>query len=59
MELYNRIDLALRFAQGRLVTEFKKEESLEIIIQRISDLKAQAAIMSKGAGKGQGDQQMG
>ena len=41
-----------------MVAEFKKEESLEIIIQRISDLKAEAAIMGKGAGKGN-DQQMG
>ena len=40
-----------------MVSEFKKEESLEIIIQRIADVKAEATLIAKGAGKG--DQQMG
>ena len=49
--------MAIRFAQNRITSEFNKEASLEIIIQRIADVKAEAALIAKGAGKG--DQNMG
>ena len=47
----------MRFGQARIVEDFSKD-SLEIVIQRIADLKAEAAIMAKGKGKGD-DEQMG
>ena len=47
----------MRFGQARFVEYFSKD-SLEIIIQRIADVKAEAALIAKGAGKGS-DEQMG
>ena len=48
--------MAVRFGQTRFVEDFSKD-SLEIIIQRIADLRAEASL-AKGAGKGS-DEQMG
>ena len=51
-ELENRIDVALRFAQTRMVAEFNKEDALDVLIQRISDIRAEERVTAKGAGKG-------
>ena len=52
-----RIDTAQRFANSKFMETWDKERFIDDVGQRISDLRAEARLMGKGAGKG--DQQMG
>ena len=41
-----------------MTSEFSKEASLELIIQRIADVKAEAALIAKGKGAGKGSDEI-
>ena len=48
----NRCDIAIRFCQGSFVQNYNREEFLDLLRDRMAELKVQATLIAKGTGKG-------
>ena len=48
----NRCDIAIRFCQASFIQNYNREEFLDQVRDRVAELKAEATLIAKGAGKG-------
>ena len=61
-ELKERIETSIKFTQDKFIeffTEEGKDKMKELINEVCAFRQAEAVLIAKGSGKGQGDQQMG